>query len=185
MLIIRISSLQLVVICVSIGVSNNSITNFWWQINKLCKSSLVTLLIDILDAYMCNKFWYIVNFLTELVKEKNPNFLHNMDIRKLCIWSVDLLIAAAHFNNYRSYKDTLLLIALLSDVIPNPLQQNCLHIIVKVSPGSEDNVVMGVPRSDKKSYSVRSRSMLSNLAIYYLQNYFCVQDFIPILPTSL
>ena len=84
-----------------------------------------------------------VSSLRELVKEKNPNSLRNVDARKLRIWAVDLPIAAAYFDNYRPRQDALLPITLLSDVIPNPLRRNRLHIIVKVPPGPEDNVVMG------------------------------------------
>ena len=101
-----------------------------------------------------------VGFLRELIKEKNPNSLRNVDARKLRIWTVDLGIIAAHLKYYRPRHDALLPVTILKDVIPTPLRRNRLHIIIEVPPpDAGDDEVTWIKRGEVQLVRIYRRSL--------------------------
>ena len=85
-----------------------------------------------------------VSILKDLIKEKNPSSLGNVDVKNLDLWQVSFPIDDLPSKNPPTVGPRLRSQKLLSDAFPSKLDINRIHVVVRVPSQGEYSIYSGL-----------------------------------------
>ncbi|KAF8157793.1 hypothetical protein B0H34DRAFT_844095 [Crassisporium funariophilum] len=86
-----------------------------------------------------------VSILKDLIKEKNPSSLRNIDAKSIDLWQISFPIDDLHSKNPPTVGPELRSEKLLSDAFPSALDINCIHVVARVPGEGEYFIGQGAP----------------------------------------